>query len=229
MTLPIYYVGETTQGPRLYREFREVPTTLDPGSLSADERVTLAVQFLLDTPALDPDYGSPWPAGLVASARTEAGVVTLDLAFPEDAGFDFDELGVQQLVYTVTAVLQQNVAVQLSFNGAPSSAPPVSRAAPATVQAAVWISSPQEGDTVGRTFTVSGTAAVFEATLSYDVRREDGTLVTEGFTNTAEGQAFAPYEFSLTLEPGTYVIEAYESSAEDGSRLFAETRTVTVR
>jgi Immunoglobulin-like domain of bacterial spore germination/Sporulation and spore germination len=223
--LPVYWVGETTRGPRLYREFRQVPVPADP---TAEQRVAAAVQFVLAEPALDPDLMSQWPQGLrVASVSRDAGVVTVDLAYPEGLEFDFTAIDEQQLVHTVTAVLQETVPVRLSFNG--SAREPVSRAPAAEVQAPVWITSPQEGDVVGRTFEVSGTAAVFEATLNYEVRRPDGTLVTEGFTNTSEGQAFAPYAFSLTLEPGTYVIEAYEASAEDGSKLFADTKTITVR
>ena len=223
--LPVYWVGETTRGPRLYREFRQVPVPADP---TAEQRVAAAVQFVLDEPALDPDFSSFWPAGLrVASVVRDGNVVVLDLAYADGLDFDYEAIAVQQLVYTVTAVLQETVPVRLSFNG--SAREPVSRAPTAEVQAPVWITSPQEGDVVGRTFEVSGTAAVFEATLNYEVRRPDGSLVTEGFTNTSEGQAFAPYAFSLTLEPGTYVIEAYEASAEDGSKQFADTKTITVR
>ena len=48
---------------------------------------------------------------------------------------------------------------------------------------------------------VSGEAAVFEATLLWEVRRGDA-VVRSGFTSTAEGQRLAPYAFSARLAAG---------------------------
>ena len=53
----VYFVGDTAAGPRLYRELR---SDLDP-----DSRVVLAIDAALRGDALDPDYRSPWPEGVV--------------------------------------------------------------------------------------------------------------------------------------------------------------------
>ncbi|HHU38556.1 MAG TPA: hypothetical protein GXZ45_04640 [Propionibacterium sp.] len=63
---------------------------------------------------------------------------------------------------------------------------------------------------------LSGEANVFEATLPWIVMTMDGATVQEGFVNTREGQTFAPWELTLTLPPGSYVLEVYESDPSGG-------------
>jgi hypothetical protein len=79
----------------------------------------------------------------------------------------------------------------------------------------VQIDSPAHGAQVGREVEVRGEAAVFEATVLWEVLR-DGNLVEQGFTSTAEGQRFAPYAFTVTLEPGDYTVRILESDPSDG-------------
>ena len=76
---------------------------------------------------------------------------------------------------------------------------------------------------------VSGEAAVFEATLLWEVRRDDA-VVRSGFTSTAEGQRFAPYAFSLDLPPGDYEIRVTEDDPSDGAGrpAMTDSRRVTV-
>ena len=83
---------------------------------------------------------------------------------------------------------------------------PIPRADPLGVRVLVGIDDPAEGATLRSPVRVSGEAAVFEATLLWEVRR-DGAVVRSGFTSTAEGQRFAPYAFSLDLPPGDYEIQ----------------------
>ncbi|MGI8900865.1 MAG: GerMN domain-containing protein, partial [Nocardioides sp.] len=61
----VYYVGETGQGPRLYREFH---------SAAADKRLATALRDAVAGPAVDPDYVTPWPAGTTVSAPTDGSV-----------------------------------------------------------------------------------------------------------------------------------------------------------
>jgi hypothetical protein len=103
------------------------------------------------------------------------------------------------------------------------------RRAPALdVQALVWLISPQHGDTVGRTFEVHVTGAVFESTVSIRVR-QGSTVVQETFITVSGPSRFGEGRTSLTLAPGTYTIEAYQSSPEDGSVQHLDDHEVTVR
>jgi len=226
-----YYVAQTPSGPRLYREFHRV-LTADPASD--------AVREMLRGP-VDPDYRTSWPAATtLRSPVTHAhGVITVDLALPDAApvGAMVAELTVQQLVYTAQAALGVTDPVRLLVNGAPvarvfgavDTAEPIARADQYAVRSLVQIDAPLDGAMVGRSVPVSGEAAVFEATVPWEVLR-DGQVVQRGFANSAEGQRFAPYSFTLTLEPGSYVVRVTEDDPSDGEGRppFADTKTITV-
>ena len=52
--MPVYFAGDTPQGTRLYREFRQV---------EADNPFEEAVALMVAGDALDPDYTTLWPSG----------------------------------------------------------------------------------------------------------------------------------------------------------------------
>jgi hypothetical protein len=56
-------------------------------------------------------------------------------------------------------------------------------------------------------------------------------VVASGFTTTAEGQRFAPFAFTVELEPGEYVVRISEDdpSGGEGRPVMTDDRTVTVR
>ncbi len=238
--LPVYYLG--THGARtvLYREFR--PLTLPEDTLTA--RISAAVTEMLRDDAADPDYRSLWPAGAtVRGVRIEGSVAVVDLggAATNSVGAEAAELTVQQLIWTVTAVAADAGSplngIRLQIDG---SSPAelwghvgiggVLRRGDATaVQAPVWLVSPQQGDTVGRTFTVHIDGRVFEATAHLRVVRSDGTVVHDDFVMLsngapARGEAFV----ELTVPPGQYTVEAYYFSANDGSIQGMDDHDVTV-
>lgn len=216
--LPVYFVAETASGPRLYREFHRVPTT-DPASDAVRE---------MFAGAIDPDYGTPWPVGtaLRGPVETGDGVITVDLTgltAGAQVGSAGAELTVQQLVYTVQGALQSTDPVRILVDGAPveelfgavATADPVRRADPYATRSLVQIDAPADGAALGGPVQVTGEAAVFEATLPWEVLR-DGEVVDSGFTNTAEGQVFAPFAFTLDLAPGEYVVRITEDDPSDG-------------
>ncbi len=235
--LPVYYVGRDPQpGDRryLYREFRRVQT--EGGS----DPAAAAVQAMLTLPPLDPDYLSVWPAGATVTGLTRSGdtaVITFsDEVARHRADPDTAAIAAQHLVYTVTAADRSVHSVRLVIDGQesttlfgqPIGAQPLTRAAEAEVVAPVWIIDPYEGAQVGRSFAVYGTANVFEATVSYLVR--DGTtVVDQGTVQASSGTGLrGEWTVRLTLPAGRYVIEAFESSAENGEPLFVDSKTVTI-
>lgn len=219
--LPVYYVAETAAGLRLYREFHAVRTA-DPASDAVREMLAKPTGF-------DPDYRSSWPSGtrLRAPVTRSGGVITVDLsgeARSASVGAELAELTVQQLVYTVQGAAQSTDPVRILVDGSPvgelwghvSTEQPVGRADPYATRSLVQIDNPANGAQVGRTFTVSGEAAVFEATLPWQVLR-DGTVVRSGTAMTAEGQRFSAFSFSLTLDPGVYTVRITEDDPSGGA------------
>ena len=220
LTVPVYYVREEVGSARLFREFHRVPQRPERPAVSA------LTEMLDGGRALDPDYRSPWPAGARVVSYERAG----DLATVRLTGAGRpDELALQQLVHTVTAADEGVTRVAVQLDGRPAGAP-LTRADTASILGRIWLTDPQEGQTVGRKLRLTGEATVEEATVRWQVLR--GTeVVKEGFTTASEG---APgrgrWSAAVELaEPGTYVLRVYASTGEDGSARFEETRTVRVR
>ncbi len=112
--VPVYYVGDAGQGPRLYREFRSVDEPDDGPGASLD---------LLTTTPLDPDYRTLWPAGAFAGGSVEGDRITVELGDgslvrrPAGMGDDEASLAVQQAVYTLQAYAQQRLPVEFTVGG----------------------------------------------------------------------------------------------------------------
>ncbi|WP_404379983.1 GerMN domain-containing protein [Knoellia locipacati] len=214
-SIPVYYVGESRRAVRLFREFRSVPDTGGPVASAVDAMTRLA--------PLDRDYSSPWrPARRVAVSQTGS-ALTVDLsgdAFSNTSvGSESAGLAIQQLVHTATAAAAQSgrpaTTVTITKDGRAADVwgvvrvgSPVRRAPMADVQAHAWVVSPQQGQAVraGRVaFTGFGTS--FEATFSWVVRTETGTVVARGSAMGGTGTGgFGTVPFSATLTRGTYVV-----------------------
>lgn len=235
--VPVYYGAKTGAGWRLYREFHragdgDAATSAVRDALSADA-------------AVDPDYKSLWPSGwaLRGPVKHAGGVITVDLTEPNDEGEEATkettDLAVQQLIYTVQAALQSKDPVRILVGGKPeehllgfvSTAKPISRVDPTKVRSLVQIDNPMDGGTVGRSVKVSGEARVWEGNLLWRVVRSSGEVVQKGHTTTRSGMEFAPYSFTVTLEPGEYTLVAEESDESDGQGRapYSDTKKITVR
>lgn len=227
----LYWLGavQDPRGPRLYREFVRLPAT--------DDLVRQAVTAMLEREPGDPDHVSLWADGTtVLGVEREGTTAVVDLsraARTNRGGSGFEAMTVQQLVHTATAADPTVTAVQLLVDGAAvetlwgavSTREPLRRAPAAEVLGPVWIDA-AEGQDVGR--RVTGSAAVFEATVSWDVR-QDGRVVQEGFSTATEGApGRGTWTADLTVPAGSYELRAWESSAKDGSVLWLETRQVRV-
>lgn len=232
-TVRVYSMADTRTGLRLARESRDV---------TAGDPLVLAVEEMIAGPD-DPDYSTAWDPGTEVLGVTQTeDVLTVDLS--EDArtaniGSEGAALMIQQLVWTVTdAAGTDDAAVVLTIAGEPAGElwgavvwdGPVTRADPMSVRMLVQIDEPREGAATGTSVTVSGEAAVFEAVLPWSVLDSTGAEVTSGTTMTAEGQAFAPFSFTVDLEPGTYtvVITEDDPSGGAGGTPTSDTRTITV-
>jgi hypothetical protein len=224
VTVPVYWVGQQAGRPVLYREYRRVGVPAD----TLEARIAAAVTLAMDGPPLDPDYATPWPAGsTVRTATVDNGVSTVDiLATPPN------EAAAQQLIWTVTAVANDRrvtlTGVQLTVNGQSLGGPRV-RADATQTQAALWVVSPQQGDRVSGTFTVTLDGSVFEAAARLRVRDASGRVVSDNpvllsIGAPQRGQA----NVTLTLAPGRYTTEAYSLSERDGAEINLDGHDITV-
>jgi Immunoglobulin-like domain of bacterial spore germination/Sporulation and spore germination len=216
--LPVYYVAQTAAGPRLQREFHRLPAA-DPGSA--------AVRDMLAHPTgVDPDYHNPWPAGttLQTSVTSTPDAITVDLSAAPPA----DPLATQELVFTVQGALGVSTPVRLLHDGVPVG-PAIPRGDPYALRSLVQIDLPTDGSSTASPLTVTGEAAVFEATVHWTVERA-GKAVRTGVATTTEGQVFAPFRFTVDLAPGRYTVRISEDDPSDGAGrpVLTDDKTVTI-
>jgi len=243
--LGIYYVGDTPQGPRLYREFHRLRVA--DGVAGA---VGPAIAQALDR-ADDPDYRDLWPDGTQARVQGAIGSevslslsnATLDLR-DRPAGMTAAdaEAAVQQLVYTTQAALQQRLPVRFLVDGQPTDSllgvdvsGPVTNGPALETLALVSISEPQEGVEVTGSFRAGGVASSFEATVPWEIRKGD-KVVKRGFS-MASGWMDKLYPWQTDpisvadLPEGTYTFVASTDDPSDGEGAgpTSDTRTIVVR
>ena len=237
-TVPVYLLGETPQGPRLFREFRRVP---------ADDPLTQAAALVTGGTPLDPDYRSPFPGGgspaSVTYADGELVVELPDAAWserPSGMGAEEAELAVQALVYTLQGVQQERVPMRTVLDGEPApllgvdSGRGVRQAPELEVLAFVNVTAPEEGATVSGTLQAHGVASSFEATVPWQLRDSSGAVVRKGFS-TAEGwmDKLYPWETEVDLSglaPGEYTFVAMtdDPSGGEGGGPTEDSKTIVV-
>lgn len=228
----VYWLGATKEprGPRLYREFVPRPAT--------EDAVRDAVEAMLSLQPADPDYTSLWADGTtLRDVRREGTTAVVDLsrqATTNRGGSAFEEMTLQQLVHTVTAADPALDAVRLLVEGEPvetlwgsaDASAPVARAPSYEVLGPVWLDV-AEGSVLTGEF--GGTATVFEATVSWQLR-QGAELVQEGFSTATEGgPGRGTWTATADVPPGDYELWAFESSAQDGRVTWLDSKRVTVR
>jgi hypothetical protein len=251
--VPVYYVGETSRGPRLFREFHELPSSSeDPGVAIAS-----ALREALSAAPADADYGTDWPAGTTAEFGFDGvgqdGTWSVTLSNPDvdlhdrPAGMSEAQaqLAVEQLVYTLQAAAQDQARspVQLFIRregtdsnrtdavlGVPASEP-LAAGDPLDVLAQVWVIDPSEGAEVSVPFKVTGLANSFEANVQWELMQGD-TVVKDGFTMAEEAFTMAPYSFMVrNVPPGDYTLVVHDEDASggaEGAGVWKDTKNITV-
>lgn len=243
--IPVYYLGETPAGPRLFRYFE--PT-------SGLTRLVPELEVITRTPS-DPDYRTIWPQGAFEGlSDPEAGFVRVQLDpslrdRPDGISEEEARLAIQQVVYTLHASFQEEPSLSVQFfddRGEPmervlgvptsgvSTSGVVEKEPELDVLSLVSISDPAEGQVVDGAFVARGRASSFEATVPWEIRRGDD-VVLDGFA-TAEGwmDGLYPWETEVdvsSLEPGTYTFAAMTddpSGGAEGAGPYSDTRTIVV-
>lgn len=216
---------------------REIPAPLDPEHA--------ALIKLLEGPTDDEAAAglvSAIPAGTeLLGVSLDRGVATADLsgAF-DDGGGSASMLGrVAQVVATLTRFSGvKRVAFELDGESVTTIGgegvvvdPPIGRRAIEEQTPQILIESPLPGDTVSSPIRLRGTANVFEANVSIEVRDETGKVILETFTTATSGtgtRGTFDTKLSLPSASGNLTIVAFEASAEDGRPLHVVDVQVTL-
>ena len=239
--LPVYYIGDTPQGPRLYREFQP--------NVDGTEPVSTAVSLALGS-ALDPDYRTGWPAG---SSVTTAGLtpdqITIGLSgnlHDRPAGMTAAEaqLAIEQLIYTAQAAYGHGrVPVQFLLNdshtnrllGEPASEP-LAEGTWYDTLALVNITDPSEGTHVSGTLHITGLASSYEAIVPWKILQGTKVVDQKFFMAEQGGDLIKLYPFAGDIDlsglaPGTYTLVCSTddpSGGAEGNGPTSDTRTIVV-
>ncbi|MDQ2756103.1 MAG: Gmad2 immunoglobulin-like domain-containing protein [Actinomycetota bacterium] len=228
--LPVYFVEPVTSGRwGLVREFVFTSSGVRLGTVEAAQEAARLSMTATPRQATAPAVRAWDPTTSVTVARRGVEIdVLLSQAGRAGLAEEQQRLAVQQLVWAVTAGLQDNapVAVVIATGG------PIFEKEPAGVYkrpaptqafrdvAPIWIDSPATGSriAVGKEVTVTGQACTFEAAVSWVLER-DGQQVRTGHTTASAGcPALGSWTARLgALPAGYYQFRARELSMKDGS------------
>lgn len=232
LTVPVYFLGSTTQGTRLFREFRRYQ------GVAGWSKLRIAVNSALLGDTTDPDYRTGFPHGTSAKVAVTGNLVTVDLKGDTDLTAGDPAAGriaLQAIVYTVAGVLQQDLPVAFQIDGSPAATvlgvdtgQPLGKAPAIEVQAPVWVIDPGNQSTVNSPFTVTGVAATFEANVQWELK-DGARVVRHGFTTAKECCTSSPYSFTVKAPPGTYTLVVHDSDASGKGKVNSDTKVVTVR
>lgn len=232
--VPVYYVGRTPAGPRLFAETHDVEGV-------TGSNLDAAVQESLGAPALDPDYDVLSPVkGLLIRTSVDSSEITIDLSSPlprpEGMGAAEAQMTLQAVVWTAYATTRDEAPVQFTVDGQPAAevlgvdtSHPVQRASADAALATVSVGTPTQGTTVPTTFEVKGQAATFEANVVWELK-QGNTIVRKGFTTATECCTLAPYSFTVTATPGEYTLVVHDTDMSDGEGIGTseDTKQITV-
>ena len=234
VTVPVYFLGDTTSGARLFREFRTYQGVVGWSKL----RVAVTGGVLGDT--TDPDYRTAFPKGTTARVSQDGDTVIVDLLSNNDLTSELrageGDMGVQAIVYTVDAVLQKTSPVRFLINGSSAdrvlgvdTSQLVTRATADSVQAPVWVIEPGNQAGVSSPFEVTGTAATFEANVVWELKAGNRVL-RNGFATAKECCTTSPYSFRVAAPPGNYTLVVHDTDESgQGRGINSDTREITVR
>jgi hypothetical protein len=177
----------------------------------ADGLPDAALRSLADGPT-----GDESEDGLTSEVESDTPEVSVeDGTATVQLGGDPSRLGAAQVVHTLTGL----PGIRRVVVGEGQA---VTRKAFEEEAPQILIESPLDGDVVEAPIRLRGTANVFEATVSIEVRDAEGDLVLETFTTATSGTGTrGTFDTDLRLRgaSGPLTITAFEASAEDGRPL----------
>ena len=232
-----YFTSETAQGFRLVREVHQVSKVEND---LGDDKGFNSLVMLVDgqLPPFDGDHRTLWNNGTkVNSVSVVEGVATVDLTLGRiSLGAESEQRAIDQMVwtliendpavtsvkFTIDGIVSESLAGHVDFSQVFTLAPSYE------VLASVWIDLLDRSD-VSNPVSITGSACTFEANVAWELTK-GGDVVSSGATTAATAcPDRSNWSIDLgELAPGNYVLKVSDTSAEDGSLIFEDTKAFTV-
>jgi spore germination protein GerM len=188
--------------------------------------------------------GTTIPAGTeLIDLNIQDGVATVNMngTYDDGGGSLSMRMRLAEVVYTITQFASvQGVEFQLDGNAVDAFSGegivldhPQTRADFEDLLPAIVVETPGPGDAVSSPLTISGTANVFEANVSYRIEDENGHSVADGYATATcgtgcRGTYVVTVDYTVGHDQqGTVVV--FESSAQDGSEINVVRIPVTLK
>jgi len=231
-----YFTSETAQGFRLVREVHQVSKVEND---LGDDKGFNSLVMLVDgqLPPFDGDHRTLWNNGTkVNSVSVTEGVATVDLTLGRiSLGAESEQRAIDQMVwtliendpavtsvkFTIDGIVSESLAGHVDFSQVFTLAPSYE------VLASVWIDLLDRSD-VSNPVSITGSACTFEANVAWELT-QGGDVVSSGATTAATAcPDRSDWGIDLGgLAPGNYVLKVSDTSAEDGSLIFEDTKAFT--
>ena len=232
-----YFTSETAQGFRLVREVHQVSKVEND---LGDDKGFNSLVMLVDgqLPPFDGDHRTLWNNGTkVNSLSVTEGIATVDLTLGRiSLGAESEQRAIDQMVwtliendptvnsgkFTIDGLVSESLAGHVDFSQAFTLAPSYE------VLASVWIDLLDRSD-VSNPVSITVSACTFEANVAWELTK-GGDVVSSGATTAATAcPDRSDWSIDLgELAPGNYVLKVSDTSAEDGSLIFEDTKAFTV-
>ncbi len=223
----VYYLKTTDNDSYLVREVHQVEKT--------PEIAQAALNELIKGNPVTPGAARVLPADTkILGIKIDQGLATVDFS-PEvlraNVGSSGEVLGIASIVNTLTEfpsiqkvsfTVDGQVAKAIDWWGHVGlSEQPFKRDLSNVNEPAIWVTSPITGQSITSPIEISGSARVFEATVSFRLKDELGNILAQGHTNASigapgRGDFKAPLDFK-PAGAGKGQIEVFEVSMKDGS------------
>lgn len=226
-TVPVYWVGDTAEGLKLFREFRRSQDYGDP--------IATSVMAAFNGRPLDPDYAHHLPQiDRVGVSLALDNSITLDFpvqAFDKRYTPELASMLLQQIVYSATAAAAQaslgtpeepyrvRILVEGQANQRVFSAIDLADeyVRDTSAIAAVWIVDPQQGQRLSPQIEVKGLSTSDTDMLTWTLYQstqgsDTWTKIDFGSVSLESGESIFSQTYSLLLhvEPGTYRLQVQD-------------------
>lgn len=223
----VYYLKSSPTDFYLVREVHKLDK-------SSDLALTALNELVKGTPLSSGAYRVLPADTKVLGIKIDQGLATVDFS-PEvlraNVGASGEALGITSIVNTLTE-LPNIQKVSFTVDGSVDKGldwwghvglyeQPFSRDLSNVWEPAIWVTAPAAGQVVASPLKITGSARVFEATVSYRMKDANGNILATGFTTATEGApGRGDFQGEMVFAPrsaGKGQLEVFWASPKDGS------------
>ncbi|MCX5779767.1 MAG: GerMN domain-containing protein [Firmicutes bacterium] len=229
MDLVVYYVKNSDIDLYLVREVHQVDKSAEVAQAALNE-------LIKGTPITSGAYRILPADTKILGIKIDQGLATVDFSaevLKANVGASGEALGITSIVNTLTEFpTVQKVSFTVDGSVAKGQdwwghiglyEQPFKRDLSKVYEPVIWVTTPSANQIITSPVKISGSARVFEATVSFRLKTSNGSVIAQGFANASEGApGRGDFQADLAFQPtaaGQGQLEVFWASPKDGSDL----------